>query len=97
MEVKSMRDLVLVKKDMVRYVQDMKAVRGMGRGLSNHHAYKVRLVGTLIKRRVIVDGARRIRSEKLKKHQCREGYARSLEGKRSDGENNVDHMWEQME
>ena len=48
MEVKSMRDLVLVKKDMVRYVQDMKAVRGMGRGLSNHHAvvYKVRLVGT---------------------------------------------------
>ena len=35
-EVKSMIDLVLVKKDMLRYVQDMRAVRGMGRGLSDH-------------------------------------------------------------
>ena len=46
-------------------------------------------------RREVVDGARRIRSEKLREHQYREGYARSLEGKRVewDGENNVEHMW----
>ena len=39
--------------------------------------------------------ARRIRSEKLREHQYREGYAKSLEGKRVewDGDDNVDHMW----
>ena len=43
-----------------------------------------------------MDGARRIRREKLREHQYKEGYARSLEGKRVewDGENNVEHMWE---
>ena len=42
--------------------------------------------------------ARRIRSEKLREHQCREGYARSLEKKRVEwgGENNVEHVWEQV-
>ena len=29
-EVKSMIDLMLVKRDMLRYVQDVRAVRGMG-------------------------------------------------------------------
>ena len=45
-----------------------------------------------------MDGPRRIRSKKLRKHQHREGYARSLEEKRVewDGENNVEHMWEQV-
>ena len=39
-------------------------------------------------------GARRIRSEKLREHQYREGYARALEGKglEWDGDNNVEHM-----
>ena len=62
-----MIDLVLVKKAMLCYVQDVRAVRGMGRGLSDHHVVlcKVRLVGTWIKRRKVVNGARRIRSEKL--------------------------------
>ena len=32
-EIKSMIDLVLVKKDMLRYVQEVRAVGGMGRGL----------------------------------------------------------------
>ena len=38
-----------------------------------------------------MDGAKRIRSEKLREHKYREEYARSLEGKRTewDGENNV--------
>ena len=60
------------------------AAKGLGQDISDHHVVlcKVRLVGTYIKRKEIVDGARRIRSEKLREHQYREGYARSLEGKR---------------
>ena len=43
-------------------------------------------------------GDRRTRSEKLSEHQYREGNARSLEGKELewDGDNNVEHMWEQV-
>ena len=53
MQVKSITDLVLVKKDMLRYVQDVRAVRGMGQGPLDHHVVlcKVRLVGAWIKRR----------------------------------------------
>ena len=82
-EIKIMIDLVMMKKDMLLYVQDVRAVRGMGRGLSDHHAVlcKVRLEGTWIKRRKVVVGPRKIRRDKLREHQYREGYARSLEGK----------------
>ena len=54
----------------------------MGQGISDHHVVlcKVRLVGTWIKRREVVDRARMIRNEKLRKHQHREGYARELRG-----------------
>ena len=78
--IKSMIDLVLVKRDMLRYMQVVRAVRGMGRGFSDHYVVlcKVRLVEEWIKRREVVVGARRIRSEKLGKHQHREGCARSL-------------------
>ena len=50
-EVKSMIDLVLVKKHMQRYVQDKRAVRGMGRGLSDNHIIpcKARLVHAWIR------------------------------------------------
>ena len=43
-------------------------------------------------------GPRRIKSKTLREHQYREGYARSLEGKgvEWDGNNNVEHMWEQV-
>ena len=72
----------------------------MGRDLSDHHVLlcKVRLVGAWIKRREVVVGARRIRSEKLREHQYREGYAKSLEGKGVEwgGDNIVKHMWEQV-
>ena len=95
-EIKSMIYLVLVKKDMLRYVQDVRAEREMGRDLSDQYAVlcKVRLVGAWIKRRDVLDGVMRVRSEKLREHKYREGYARSLEGKRVewDGENNVEHM-----
>ena len=45
-----------------------------------------------------MDGARRIRSEKLKEYGYREGYAKFFEGKRVewDRENNVENMWERV-
>ena len=72
----------------------------MGRGLSDHYVIvcKVRLVRAWIKRREVVVGARRIRREKLREHPYREVYAWSLKGKRVEweGDNNVEHMWEQV-
>ena len=61
-EVKSMINLVLVKKGMLRYMQEMKAVRRMRQCLLDHHVLlcKVRLVRASIKRREVVVGARRI-------------------------------------
>ena len=43
-------------------------------------------------------GSRRIRCKKLREHQYRETYARSLGGKgvEWEGDNNVEHMWEQV-
>ena len=64
LEAKRMIDLVLVKKAMLWYVQDVRSVREMGGGFSGHHVVlcKVRLVTTWIKRRE-VNEVRRIRSE----------------------------------
>ena len=96
-KVKSKRYLVLVNNDILRYVQD---VRGKGQGLSDHHVVlcKVRSVGAWMKRRYVVVGARRIRSEKLRENQYREGYDRSHEGNRGegDGDYNIKHIWEQV-
>ena len=59
---------------------------------------KVRLVGAWVRKRGMVDGARRIISEKRREDRYREVYTWSLEGKRveGDGENNVEHMWEKV-
>ena len=54
-------------------MQDVRAVRGMGRGLSDHYVVLRKVVGAWIKRREVVIGTRRIRSEKLREHQYREG------------------------
>ena len=71
MEIKIIIDLVLVKRDMLRYVQDMRSMRGIGRYLSDHHVVlcKDSLVGAWIKMREVVVWAKRTRSEKLKEHQ----------------------------
>ena len=72
----------------------------MGCDLSDHYVVpcKFRLVGAWIKMREVEVEARRIRSEKLRECQYREGYDRSLEGKEVefDGDNNVEHMLEQV-
>ena len=90
-----MIDLVLVKKNMLYYVQAVRAEREIGRGLSDHYVvlYKIRLVKAWIKGKEVVFVARRIRSEKLRE----DWYARSLEGKRVEGDGeNVEHIWEQV-
>ena len=52
-EIKSMINLVLVKRDMMRYALYVTAVRRIGRDLSDHHVVlcKVMLVGVWIKRK----------------------------------------------
>ena len=76
----------------------MRAVRGMRHSFSDHYVVlcKVRLLGAWIKRRELLFGTRRIRGEKLREHQYREEYVRSLEVKELewDGDDNVKHMWE---
>ena len=78
---KSRIDLVLVKKHILHFVQDVRAVRGMGRGFSDHHVVlcKVMLVRTWIKRRDGIVRTMRIRSEEMREHQYREGYVRGNE------------------
>ena len=50
-DIKSMLDLMLVNRHMLCYVQDVRVVRGIGCGLSDHHVVlcKVRLVGAWLK------------------------------------------------
>ena len=45
-----------------------------------------------------MDGAKKIRSEKLREHQYRDEYTRFPEGKgvEWDGDSNVEDMWEQI-
>ena len=79
-----MIDLIPVKKDMMCYVQDVRAVKGMGIGLLDHHVVlcEVRLVGARIMWKEIVNGASRIRSKKLREYLYIEGYAICLENNR---------------
>ena len=70
-----MIDLLLVKRDMLRYVQDGKR---MGRGLTDLHVLLC-IVRAWMKRGEFAVWATRIRSEKLGEHQYREGYPRYLE------------------
>ena len=53
----NMIDLMMVKEDMLSYMQDVSLVRGMGRGLSDHHVVlcKFSLLGAWIKRREVVN------------------------------------------
>ena len=69
-EVKTLVDLVLVKRNMLRF-QDSRTVKVLV-------LCKVKLVGA-IKRREVVDGNMRIRSEKIREGQSREVYSRHLE------------------
>ena len=64
-EVKSLIDLVLVKKEMLKYVMDVKAVRGMGMGISDNYIVlcKIVFVGAWMEKKDRRTEMGRIRSE----------------------------------
>ena len=70
-EVMSLIDVVLVKKDLLHYVQNMRVVRGMGHEVSHIILlYCVKLGWWVLGlRREMVTGVGRIRSEKLMEYQ----------------------------
>src|SRR5678816_1653157 len=81
-EVKSMIDFVLVKK-MLKYVLDVKSVRGLGLGLSDHYVVlcKIKLVGAWMERKVIRKEVGKIKSEKLSEQGNKDKYVRTLASK----------------
>ena len=99
LEVKSLIDLVLVKKEMQKYVLDVKAVRGLGMGISDHYIVlcKIRLVGTWMEKKEIRKGVGRIKSEKLNEQGCKEKYVRTLVNKSVECEQDgTEQIWSQM-
>src|SRR5678815_5964693 len=97
-EVKSMIDFVLVKK-MLKHVLDVKSVRGLGIGLSDHYVVlcKIKLVGAWMERKVIRKEVGRINSEKLSEQGNKDKYLRALASKSVKCEQvETEQIWEQM-
>ena len=82
-EVKSMIDLVLVKKEMLKYMLDVKSVRCLEMGLSDHYVVlcKIKLVGTWMERKVIRKEVGKIKSEKFSEQGNKDKYVRTLASK----------------
>ena len=76
----SMADFVFMKRD-AKYVHDMQTVRGMKQGTSDRSVLlcKFKLMGIQICKRGEVNGAGRIKSQKLREQHYKEGFARTLE------------------
>jgi hypothetical protein len=95
-EVKSMIDLVLVKKEMLRYVLDVKSIRGLGMGISDHYVVlcKIRLVGVWMERKMDRKKVGRIKSEMLNEQSYRDKYERTLLSKSVVCEQNgIEQIW----
>ena len=99
-EVRSMIDLILVKRDMLKYLCDVKVVRGLSGDLSDHLIVlcKIRLIGTWMERKERNRKGERIRSERLKNEEYKREYKQAIENKsgRVHGELDVEIMWEQV-
>lgn len=96
-ECKSLIDLVLVKKEMMRDILDVKAIRGLNGGISDHMIVlcKLRLIGSWVKKRQVECKVGRIRSERLTEAVKSQEYVRILEGRKEemDGHVDVGQMW----
>ena len=66
-------DLVLVKKDMLRYVQDVRAVRGRGQSFTYHH-----VVLRKCQKNEVVNGTTKTRCEKLRNNSIWKGMIHIL-------------------
>jgi hypothetical protein len=98
-EVKSMIDLVLVKKDMLKYVMDVKSVRGLRMGISDHYIVlcKIKFVGAWMGRKVRRVEKGRIRSEKLSEQGSKEEYVVKLMNKEVECEQNgIEQVWKEV-
>jgi hypothetical protein len=97
-ETKSLIDLVLVKKEMLKYVMDVRAVRGLGMGISDHHVVlcKIKLVGAWMERKVSGMEVGRIRSERLNEQEYNEEYMRQLSNKVVDDQVGTEALWTQI-
>src|SRR5678816_3166872 len=93
-----MIDFVLVKKEMLKYVLDVKSVRGLGMGLSDHYVLcKIKLVGAWMERKVIRKEVGKIKGEKLSEQDNKEKYVRALASKSVECERvDTEQIWGQM-
>ena len=98
-EVKSLIDMVLVKKEMLKFVMDVKAVRGLGMGISDHYIVlcKIVFVGAWMERKEKRTEMGRIRSEKLREQICKDEYVMTLETIVVEWEQmEIEQVWEQV-
>src|SRR5678815_5157894 len=94
-----MTDFVFVKKEMLKYVLDVKSVRGLGMGLSDHYVVlcKIKLVGAWTERKVIQKEVGKIKSEKLSEQGNKDKYVRALASKSVECEQvETEQILEQM-
>src|SRR5678815_1288391 len=94
-----MIDFVLVKKEMFKYVLDVKSVRGLGMGLSDHYVVlcKIKLVGAWMERKVMRKEVGKIKSEKLIEQDNKVKYLRALASKSVECEQvDTEQIWGQM-
>jgi hypothetical protein len=98
-EVKSMIDVVLVKKEMLKYVMDVKSVRGLGMGISDHYIVlcKIKFVGAWMGKKVRRVEVGRLTSEKLSDQSYKEEYVRALMSKPSVCEQDgIEQVWKHV-
>ena len=97
-ECRSLIDLVLVKKDMLRDIVDVKALRGLNGGVSDHMIVlcKLKLIGAWVKKRELDCNVGRIRSEKLVSVEERREYGQMLESEREtmNADMDLECMWD---
>ena len=99
-EVRSMIDLVLFKRNMLKDVCDVKCIRGLSGGLSDHMIVlcKLRVIGTWMRRQEKASEGKRIRSEKLQNEDIRKRFEQLIEVKKRevDEDLDVEGCWNQM-
>ena len=80
---RSMIDFVLVKKEMLKYVMDVKVVRGLSMDISDHIVVlcKIKLVGVWLEKKEVRKVVGRIKCEKLSDQVCKEKYVGELSNK----------------
>ena len=96
---RSMIDFVLVKKEMLKYVMDVRVVRGLSMDISDHIVVlcKIKLVGVWLEKKEVRKVVGRIKCEKLSDQVCKEKYVGELSNKVVEcDQGETEHIWAQM-